>query len=82
MVWEQELYNQFSYVAARPYFHTFEADVSETFQPLLSLKFLSKIHKIPSKVCTATYLFASELFVSQETGLFGKPGNPCCLSMG
>lgn len=28
--WEQELYNQFKYIAQRPHFHTFAADVSKS----------------------------------------------------
>lgn len=30
-VWEQELYSNFEYRAPRPYFHTFEGDVSHLF---------------------------------------------------
>lgn len=28
MLWEQELFNQFKYSTPRPYFHTFDTDVS------------------------------------------------------
>ena len=30
LLWEQELYNSFEYHAPRPYFHTFEGDVSKS----------------------------------------------------
>jgi len=30
LLWEQELYNSFEYLSPRPYFHTFEGDVSNT----------------------------------------------------
>ena len=42
LLWEQELYNQFEYKNPRPYFHTFEGDVSHvaTVIHLLVVEFI------------------------------------------
>ena len=38
VVWEQELYTNFTYNAVQPYFHVFESDVSVSYHGCCSLR--------------------------------------------
>jgi Wiskott-Aldrich syndrome protein len=40
-LWEQELYSTFEYLAPRPYFHTFEGDVTNIFYFTTNIQFIN-----------------------------------------
>ena len=51
-IWEQEIYNQFKYKTPRPFFHTFDTDVSERhIYPNLVMGKVLETFAVPNVTC-------------------------------
>lgn len=60
-IWEQELYSSFDYCAPRPYFHTFEGDVSPDIHFIILVNYkINLVNIFRMQECRIGFNFANE----------------------
>lgn len=60
-IWEQELYSSFDYCAPRPYFHTFEGDVSPVIHLIILVNYnINRVNIFRMQECRIGFNFANE----------------------